>query len=162
MTITERNAFRRIYPQFDEPRTEKASEWRDVDPLGVFTPEENRRRRRELFLFEYSATTAPKEEPATDEQLAFETVLKTQLNDPFVLIGRTSIKIATPYTERYEGKIPLHNLLERTARLGLQWAQVGGSNLYIYNGPILLSRYKAGYVSIANRYIDRPGNRRSR
>lgn len=161
LSVVERNTFRLTYPEFDQRRVEKKWEWRDVDPLGLFSPEENRRRRRELFVFEYSALVAPKEQPATDEQLAFSAALKKQLENPLILIGRESAKIVTPYTSRYEGALPNRNLLQRTAQLGLQWAQVGGANLYIYNGPILLARYKSGYVSLGNRNIDQPRKRRT-
>lgn len=159
LSATERTALRKVYPNFDEPRIEKNWEWKDVDPLGLFSTEENRRRRREAFLFEYSAETRPNEEESTADQQAFEAILRRQFDDPTILMGRNTIKIITPYTELYEGKLPLHNLLEKTARLGLQWAQVGGTQCLIYNGPILMSRYKAGYVSLADGNIDRPARR---
>jgi len=160
LSATERNTFRKVYPQFDEPRTEKNWEWKDIDPIGLFSPEENRRRRRDLFLFEYSSAARPNEDPPTEAQESLASVLRNQLGDPTILMGRKTIKIVVPYTERYEGKIPLSNLLEKTARLGLQWAELGGTNLYIYNGAALMARYKSGYVSLADRNIDQPANRR--
>ena len=156
LSNTERNTFRNVYPHFDEPRTEKNWEWKDVDPVGLFSPEENRKRRRELFLFEYSSEARPEEDSPTEAQQALAPVLREQLGDATILMGRKTIKIVVPNTERYEGKIPLRNLLEKTARLGLQWAELGGMNLYIYNGPALMSRYKSGYVSLADRNIDQP------
>lgn len=156
LSVTERNTFRKLYPQFDKPRVEKNWKWKDVDPLGIYSPEENRRRRRELFLFEYSSVAPPDEDLPTEEQQALEPILRKQLSDATVLMGRNTIKIVVPYTERYEGKIPSRNLIEKTARLGLQWAELGGVNLYIYNGPVLMSRYKSGYVSLADRDIDQP------
>lgn len=159
LSNTERNAFRKIYPRFDEPRTEKSWEWKDVDPLGIFSPEENRKRRRELFLFEYSSEARPTEASPTEAQEALAPVLRQQLGDAMILMDRKTIKIVVPYTARYEGKIPLRNLLEKTTRLGLKWAELGGANLYIYNGPALMSRYKSGYVSLADRNIDQPTKR---
>lgn len=156
LSSTERNTFRKVYPHFDAPRTEKNWEWKDVDPLGVFSPEENRKRRRELFLFEYSSEARPNENSPTEAQQALAAVLREQFGDATILLGRKTIKIVVPYAERYEGKIPSRNLLEKTARLGLQWAEVGGVNLYIYNGPALMSRYKSGYVNLADRNIDQP------
>ena len=66
LTETERIAFKRIYPKFDEQRAEKYWEWKDVDPLGFFRVEENRRRRREAFLFDLSPSAMnPKNDPPT-------------------------------------------------------------------------------------------------
>ncbi len=52
LSATEVTGFNRTYAEFDEKRAEKDWQWKDVDPLGLLTPAENRRRRRELFLLE--------------------------------------------------------------------------------------------------------------
>ncbi len=46
--------------------------------------------------------------------------------------------------------------MEKISTLGLGWSETGGNNLYIYNGIILLGKYKSGYVSIVNTKIDNP------
>jgi len=162
LSSTERNAFRRVYPDFDEPRAVKDWEWKDVDPLGLFAAAENRLRRRTLFLIEYDASAVPAEEEPTEEQRAFQVVLEKQFEEPTIIMRRRTVKISVPYTDAYEKKFPVRNLLEKTARFGLQWAQVGGATLYIYNGAILMSRYRSGYVSLADPHIDRPPLRDSR
>ncbi len=160
LSTTEKIAFNRQYPDFDEPKAEKNWEWKDVDPLGLFTPEENRKRRRELFLYEYSSSSMNKldREPSKD-QLAFQSVLRSQLKEVEILMSNKTVKLSTPYTELYEKTLPKKNLLEKIAQLGLMWAQVGGTNLYIYNGPILIAKYKVGYVALADLNIDRPAAR---
>ncbi|HYN24604.1 MAG TPA: hypothetical protein VES69_06115 [Pyrinomonadaceae bacterium] len=78
-------------------------------------------------------------------------------------MSNASVKLSVPYTERYERKaLPSSNLLEKLAQLGLEWAQVGGRNLYVYNGKILLAKYESGYVSLADLNIDRPNLREGR
>jgi hypothetical protein len=157
LSQTQKIAFKRRYPEFDELRAEKNWEWKDVDPLGLFTPKENRRRRRELFLYEYSSTAI--NQPGSrlsDEQSRFRSVLLSQFEGSVILISKDDIKLSVPYTDSYEKDLPARGLLEKIAYLGLQWAQAGGTNLYIYNGPILLAKYKAGYVSLASPNIDRP------
>src|SRR5438270_3491962 len=68
LSAAERNTFRKLYASFDKPRVGKNWEWQDVDPVGLFSAEENRRRRRDAFLFEYSSSTRPNEESPTNEQ----------------------------------------------------------------------------------------------
>lgn len=162
LSSTECNAFKRVYPDFDEPRAVRDWEWKDVDPLGLFSVADNRLRRRTLFLLEYAVSAVPAEEEPTEEQRAFHVVLEKQFEEPTIIMRRRTVKISVPYTDTYEKKLPVRNLLEKTARFGLQWAQVGGTNLYIYNGAILMSRYRSGYVSLAHPDIDRPPLRDSR
>jgi len=45
-------AFNHIFPDFDQKPPEKNWEWKDVDPLGLYTPAQNRQTRRDIFLFE--------------------------------------------------------------------------------------------------------------
>ena len=45
-------AFNHKFPDFDEKPVAKNWEWKDVDPLGLYTPEQNRQTRRDIFLFE--------------------------------------------------------------------------------------------------------------
>ena len=74
-----------------------------------------------------------------------------------VSLSRSMLKLRCPYTPKYEApKLPVQDLLERTARIGLQWAQAGGDIVLIYNGPVLLARYRSGYVSLAKLGIDVP------
>jgi hypothetical protein len=160
LSPTELVSFKRAYPDFDEPKVEKKWEWRDVDPLGLFSPAENRERRRKLFLCEYSGSEIdPSDGEPSEAQMAFKTVLESQFENATLFLGHSTIKVSTPYTEEYDRRLPTRGLLEKTAKLGLQWAQVGGVDLYIYNGPILMSWYKAGYVSLADLNIDRPPTR---
>jgi hypothetical protein len=51
LSRTQASLFNRLYPDFGQTRLEKDWEWKDVDPLGLFTPEENRKMRRDLFLY---------------------------------------------------------------------------------------------------------------
>lgn len=170
LSNTEINLFNRIYPSFDEEKLEKNWEWKDVDPLALFKPEDNRRRRRELFLLEYSPQVLPiSESVPTQDQLAFKTILQKRFPGANILMTSRTIKLISPYTPNYDDlpdlprtrkeKVDMRNVLEFTADLGLQWASAGGVNLYVYNGAILMSRYKSGYVSLADPYIDRPTDR---
>lgn len=163
LSETQRITFNRIYPEFDEPRVEKKWEWKDVDPLGLFSPEENRRSRRELFLFEYSPYTMNQNDgkPST-EQLAFRTVLLSEYEESEILMSAKTIKLIHPYTSLYEEGLPTRRLLEKVAQTGLQWAQLGGANYYVYNGSILMGRYKSGFVGLVDLNIDRPAIRNRR
>lgn len=167
LSRTQINIFDKLYPNFGEKKLEKDWEWKDVDPLALFTPEENRKRRRELFLYEYSPNTILQSETSPiQDQLAFKSVLQNLFPEAVILITSKTIKLISRYEPSYDdlptlrkhgqGMPPLRNILELTADLGLQWSTVGGSTLYIYNGAILMSRFKSGYVSLADTYIDRP------
>lgn len=156
--------FKRLYPDFDESRAEKNWEYKDVDPLALFSAEENRARRRELFLYEYSPSARnPSEREPTREQLAFRAILSIQFEGAGILMSNATLKMSVPYTEQYEPKkLPSRSLLEKLAQLGLEWTQLGGKNLYVYNGKILMAKYKSGYVSLADLDIDRPTERKGR
>ena len=77
------------------------------------------------------------------------------------MIDKSNAKIRFLYTVKYENFSPseMYSLLEKISDLGLDWAQAGGDNLYIYNGNILLGKYKSGYVSIAKLNIDKPNKK---
>lgn len=167
LSKTEINLFNRLYSNCDEKRLEKDWEWKDVDPLALFAPAENRKRRRELFLYEYSPNTLlPTEKEPTQNQLAFMTVLKNRFPEAEFLMTSKTVKIISRYEPSYDDLPTLRkadlnipppmNILELTADLGLQWSNFNGSSLYIYNGPILISKFKSGYVSLAFPNIDRP------
>jgi hypothetical protein len=155
LTKTQIVSFDRLYPEFDSSKAVKNWEWKDVDPLGLFSPEENRTRRRELFLFEYTSTTIDNTSP-TEEQLAFKLLVSQRIEGAQILIDKSNIKILSPYTDSYERDLPLRSLLEKLSDLGLQWGQTGGINLYIYNGNVLMGKYKSGYVSLSDLNIDKP------
>jgi hypothetical protein len=155
LSKTQTVAFNRLYTDFESTKAIKDWEWKDVDPLGLFTPEQNRVRRRELFLFEYDSKTIGTETPTT-EQLAFKLLVAQRIEGAEILIDKSNIKILSPYTTSYEKNLPIGSLLEKLADLGLQWGQAGGQNLYIYNGSILIGKYKSGYVSSTDLNIDRP------
>ncbi len=157
LSHTQQTQFNRQYPEFDESRAERNWKWKDIDPLGLLTPAENRSRRRELFLMEYSSTALPDADRSPSaEQVAFQPILETQFEDPVILMSVTTLKISTAYTESYERNLPVRNLLEKVAQVGLQWAQLGGISVYLYNGPILLARYRNGRISLADTNVDRP------
>jgi hypothetical protein len=164
---TEINLFNRLYPNFDDKRLEEDWEWKDVDPLALFSFAENRKRRRELFLYEYSPDVLlPGEEEPTQNQLAFKIVLKNRFPEAEILMTSNTVKIINRYEVSYDDFPPFReagltiqppkNILELTAHLGLQWSNFNGSSLYIYNGSILMSKFKSGYVSLAFPNIDRP------
>jgi hypothetical protein len=96
LSSTERNAFKRVYPDFDELRAEKDWEWKDIDPLGLLSAAENRLRRRELFLLEYDVSAVPAEEEPTEEQRAFQVVLEKQFEQATIIMGRHPVKISVP------------------------------------------------------------------
>lgn len=155
LTKTQIVSFNRVYPEFDSSRAIKDWEWQDVDPLAILSPEENRARRRQLFLFEYNPNSIDSTIP-TNEQLAFKLLVLQRIEGTDVLLDNSNIKILSPYTSSYEKSLPLRSLLEKLSDLGLQWAQTGGNNLYIYNGNVLMGKYKSGYVSLSDLNIDRP------
>ncbi len=155
LSKTQAVSFNKLYPDFDSAKAIKEWEWKDVDPLGLFTPEENRARRRELFLFEYGPKNIGTESPST-EQLAFKIIVAQRIEGAEILLDNSNIKIISPYSPNYEKDLPLKSLLEKLSDLGLQWGQTGGQNLYIYNGNILLGKFKSGYVSLSNLNIDKP------
>jgi hypothetical protein len=167
LSKTQVNLFDKLYPNLGEKRLEKEWEWKDVDPLALFTPEENRKRRRELFLYEYLPDAIlPSETEPNQDQLAFKSVLQSRFPEAVILMTSKSAKLLSRYEPSYDDLPSLRkpdlrmpspkNILELTADLGLQWSTVGGSTFYIYNGSILMSRFKSGYVSLADPYIDRP------
>lgn len=157
LTETERNSFNRIYPQFDEQRVEKNWEWKDIDPHGFFSADENRKRRREMFLFDLTPSAMnPKNDPPTVDQEAFRLVVSKDVMADEILIDRRVAKIIVPYTKNYDDKFPICRFLEKLTSLGLRWAQVGGTTLYLYNGAVLLGSYNSGTVRLANLTIDKP------
>lgn len=155
LTHTQITSFNKLYPEFDSTKTIKKWEWKDVDPVGLFEPEQNRARRRTLFLFEYNSQVIGTESP-TNEQLAFKLLVAQRIEGAEIIMDNSNIKIISPYTASYEKDLPLRNLLEKISDLGLQWGQAGGQNLYIYNGDILLGKYKSGFVSLTDLNIDKP------
>ena len=157
LTNTQINTFNSRYPDFDSIKVEKIWEWKDVDPLELFTPEENRAKRREIFLFELNPYVVG-EKKTTIDQVAYKIRVETQVENSEIFIDNSTMKIILPYTIYYEGlKLKqIHNLLEKISVLGLEWALTGADNLYIYNGNILLGRYLSGYVSLAKLQLDSP------
>jgi hypothetical protein len=170
LSNTQVNLFDRLYPYFDEEKLGKDYwEWKDkdIDPLALFTPEENRKTRREMFLYEYSSNTlrTSDKEPNQD-QFAFKSVLQNRFPQAVILMTSGTVKLVGPYEASYDDLPTLRkpnlyisspkSILELTADLGLQWSTLGGSTLFLYNGSILISRFKSGYVSLADPYIDRP------
>jgi hypothetical protein len=154
-------AFNHIFPDFDEKPPEKNWEWKDVDPLGLYTPAQNRQTRRDIFLFEVTPKNLQDNAGTPNsDQIAFEQVLKKESPSVKVLLTAQTAKILSPFTEKYETNGPIfrEKLLMKTASWGLRWSQVGGKSLYIYNGNILISRFKYGYVSLPSSDIDRPFN----
>jgi hypothetical protein len=160
LTETQVHSFNKIYTDFDSVKVVKNWEWKDVDPLGFFSPEENRAKRRELFLFEQNPFLIGEEKPNV-EKLAYKLLIERRIEDSKILIDNSTVKIIFPYTSLYENfKFKgIYNLLEKISELGLEWAQTGGLNLYIYNGNILLGKYKSGYVSLACLNIDKPNKK---
>jgi hypothetical protein len=167
LTTTQREVFSQIYPEFDEKKAEKDWEWKDVDPIGLFSPAENRRRRREHFFYEYTAQMLlDTEGEAHDDQLVFKKYVNMRIPEALVLMTSKTVKLIIRYEPSYEDLPtlrkkelsipPARNLLRLTADLGVQWARLGGATLYIYNGPILMSKYTSGYVSLAYPNFDRP------
>lgn len=157
LTKTQIHSFNKLYADFDSVKVVKNWEWKDVDPLGFFTPGENRKKRRELFLFEYNPFVIGEEKPNV-EKFAYKLLVERRIEDSKILIDNSTVKIIVPYTSLYENfKFKgTYSLLEKLSELGLEWAQTGGVNLYIYNGSILLGKYKSGYVSLARLYLDKP------
>jgi len=155
-------SFNKIYPDFDEKKAEKDWEWKDVDPIGLFTPSDNRKRRRENFLYEYSSTAMlASDRTPTQEQEVFRTVVQKRISDMQVIMSsQHDVKLIIPYKIIYENlpEDSLKNLLELVSDLGLQWAGLGGNSLYLYNGTILLAKYESGDVYLADLNIDSPRN----
>ena len=85
-------------------------------------------------------------------------MIAKRIENAVILIDNSNVKIIIPYTPSYENLEykKKYNLFEKISELGLEWAQTGGKNLYIYNGCILLGKYKTGYVSLADFNIDKP------
>lgn len=165
LSETEIVAFNTLYPKFDEDErpVEPGWAWMDVDPAAILTVAENRLHRREQFLFDYVASAMKDTGPPTEAQAALRLVLETQHSGAAVLLSSTTLKLIVPYTQLYDDEPPdPASLLEKVARIGLQWGQVGGIDCLLYNGPILLARYRAGYVGLADPQIDRPPKRTRR
>lgn len=157
LTNTQKITFNRLYPKFDKKLVIADWEWSDVDPIALFDEDENRVRRRENFLFELNPYLLRGHEPNL-EQDAFKILIENQIIGSEVLIDRYNAKILIYYTSVYDklDNNGLRSLLEKISELGLNWAQTGGDNLYMYNGNILMGRYKSGFVSIPNMNIDKP------
>lgn len=153
LSKTQRVTFDKIFPEFDSRTIDSLNEWNDVDPLKIFTFEENRKRRRELFIYEINPEQIVKSE-VSELQKSFEMLINNNIPNSIIKINSTDIKILIPYTISYETTKINQQLLEKLSDLGLQWSQVGGNNLYIYNGNILIGKYKSGYVVLTNTTID--------
>lgn len=153
LTKTQTVTFNKIFVDFDNRINDSKNEWNDVDPLKIFTNIENIQNRRKLFLHEFDFEKIGSSMPS-EQQLAFKSITEKNIKNSLVILDANDIKISFPYTETYQKDNIQRNLLEKLSDLGLQWSQVGGDNLYIYNGNILLGKYKSGYVSIANLKID--------
>jgi len=155
-------AFNRAFPNFDEKRTVKDWEWKDVDPLGLYTPAQNRQTRRDIFLFELTPQNLQDHAGTPNsDQMAFKQVLEKESPGIEVLLTTHTAKILSHFTESYETNDTSfrESLLMKTASWGLRWSQVGGKSLYIYNGNVLISRFKDGYVSLPLSDIDHPFNK---
>jgi hypothetical protein len=151
--------FNRIFPDFDEKRVVKDWEWKDVDPLGLYTPAQNRQTRRDIFLFELTPQNLQDNAGTPNsDQIAFKQVLEKESPGIQALLTAHTAKILSPFTKSYETNDATfrESLLMKTASWGLRWSQVGGRSLYIYNGNVLISRFKDGYVSLPLSDIDRP------
>lgn len=157
LTMTQKQSFNKIFPDFDSVSVEKDWEWKDVDPIALFSPNENRAIRRAIFLFEHNPFSI-NENNYSLEQVAYKVLIENQIHGCKILIDKNNAKIWFPYTSNYEDFSPrgYYSLLEKISDLGLQWAQAGGDNLYLYNGEILLGKFKSGYVSVAKLLIDKP------
>jgi len=167
LTSTQRELFSQVYPDFDEKKLEKDWEWKDVDPIGLFSPSDNRRRRREQFIYEYSPSVLlDTEGEPNEDQLTFMKQLQKRFPEATVLMTSKTVKLISRYEPSYEdletprkkgtSVPPSRNLLKLTADLGVQWARLGGSSFYIYNGSILMSKFFSGHVSLAHPNFDRP------
>ncbi|CAA7195562.1 hypothetical protein [Chryseobacterium potabilaquae] len=155
LTNTQKVTFNKIFSDFATTAVNKNNKWNDVDPIKIFTVAENRLNRRNLFLYEYNPEEIGNSKP-TEQQIVFKSILEKNIKNSVVLLDSNDIKISFPYTESYE-KINMQKiLLEKLSYLGLQWSQLEGDNLYIYNGNILIGKYKSGYVSLTNLIIDKP------
>jgi len=151
--------FNHVFPNFDENTPIKDWEWKDVDPLGLYTAAQNRQARRYLFLFEITPTNLLDDAGSPNpDQIAFKQVVEEESPGIKILLTARTAKILSPFTEKYEtnGTTFRIHLLTKTASWGLRWAQVGGKSLYIYNGNVLISRFKYGYVGLPSCDIDRP------
>jgi len=154
--------FNHKFPDFDEKPVAKNWEWKDVDPLGLYTPDQNRQTRRDIFLFEITPQNLQDNAGTPNsDQIAFKQVLEKESPSIQVLLTAHTAKILAPFTMSYETNDASfrQNLLMKTASWGLRWSQVGGMNLYIYNGNVLISRFKDGYVSLPLSDIDHPFNK---
>jgi hypothetical protein len=149
--------FNRLYPEFDKSKAVKNWEWKDVDPLGLFTPEENRSRRRELFLFEYTPMTIENISP-NKSQLTLKELLSKKIEGAQIIIDKSNLKILSPYRKSHELELSPRSLLEKLSDWGLLWGEKGGNNLYYYTGNVLIGKYKSGYVSLVDLNIDKPNN----
>ena len=101
LSKTQTVSFNKLYRDFDSIKAITKWEWKDVDPLGIFTPEQNRERRRVLFLFEYDPKNIGPEAPST-EQLAFKLIITDRIKGAEILLDNSNIKIISPYTTSYE------------------------------------------------------------
>ena len=101
----------------------------------------------------------PKNDSPTVDQEAFRIVVSNEVRVSSILMDRRIVKIVTPYTKDYEANFPVCNFLEKLASLGLRWAHVGGTSLYLYNGAILMGAYKSGMARLANAHVDKPAAR---
>jgi len=61
--------FNKLYKDFNN-KLELKNEWKDVDPLNIFTPDENRKRRRELFLYEFDSNSMTETEISEQKMLS--------------------------------------------------------------------------------------------
>ena len=155
LSSSESIALKKIYTNIDDDIETKNWEWNDVDPLALFTPDENRLERKKRFLFDNDSSAIENSTPS-DEQIKFSQSINENISNSNTLIDKSNLKIVLQYTFSYEDSLPIENLLKKLSELGLQWSEVGGHNLYIYNGSILIGIYKNGKVAVSDVNIDKP------
>jgi hypothetical protein len=96
-------AFNRVFPDFDEKPVVKDWEWKDVDPLGLFTPAQNRQTRRDLFLFELTPQNLQDNAGTPNsDQIAFKQVIEREYPGFQVLLTAHTVKMLWPFTTKYE------------------------------------------------------------
>lgn len=163
LTEEQRILFNSFFPRFNSNVKYDEWEWQDVDPLKLLTPEENRFRRREHFLFEITPQKLPNfDNSPTQNQIVFGNNLKKIISNSDIFMTDNTIKINLKFDPKYDiyfNKYYLSNqapnILKLTATLGLEWIKIGGTSLYFYNGSILISKFYVGYVILVNQLIDK-------
>jgi hypothetical protein len=161
LSDAERRQFESLYPHFGEVQEKKGAK-AEVDADGLRRPVPG----RTYGGYEYCEGCPPEGEgPPSAEQLRFQSVVQSEFDHPTLKMSRATLKITVPLDGAkhldwlpneqrsqmpYRNPVEMRRVLGRLARIGLKWAALGGTRVYLYRF-VLVARYREGWVCPADK-----------